>query len=96
MDIEKQIEDLCLERLKLEGDCTNIDITGSLEERAKYQAKRQINQAKIQAIDTQLDELRKEYAREYNASTPVLINDRLDRKSQRYRAITEKIIGHEL
>ena len=62
--IEKQIEDLCLERLRLERASISSE-TDSIEDQAKAEAQRQIRQARIEAIDTQLEGLRKEYAREY-------------------------------
>jgi len=65
IDIEKEIEDLCLKKLKLEREDTNQEPADNIQQQAKAQARYQIRRAKIQAIDLQLEELRKEYAREY-------------------------------
>ena len=69
--IEKQIEDLCLEKAKqmiisasgysIQGDVRVSDF-GSL---ADAELKSQIARARIQAIDSQLDELRNKLAEKY-------------------------------
>ena len=44
-----------------------MDIEQQIEDQAKVEAKRQIRQAKIEAIDAQLAGLRKQYAMDYIA-----------------------------
>ena len=65
MEIEKQIEDLCLEKLRLEREDTTQEPAGDIQQQAKAQARYQIRQAKIQAIDSQLEELRNKLAKNY-------------------------------
>ena len=67
MNIEKQIEDLCLERLRLEREDTAQAPADNIEQQAKAQARYQIRRAKIQAIDSQLEELRNQLAKNYKA-----------------------------
>ncbi len=62
---EKQIEDLCLERLRLEREDTTQEPADNIEGQAKAQARYQIRKAKIQAIDSQLEELRNRLAKNY-------------------------------
>ena len=64
MDLEKEIEDLCLERLRLEREDTTQEPTDNIEQQAKAQARYQIRRAKIQAIDSQLEELRNKLAKD--------------------------------
>ena len=65
MDFEKQIEDLCLEKLRLEREDTTQEPADNIEGQAKAQARYQIRLAKIQAIDSQLEELRNKVAKNY-------------------------------
>jgi len=68
MNIEKQIEDLCLERLRLEREDTTQEPADNIQQQAKAQARYQIRRAKIQAIDSQLEELRNKLATQFNGS----------------------------
>ena len=62
---EKQIEDLCLEKLRLEREDTTQEPADNIEQQAKAQARYQIRKAKIQAIDSQMEELRNQLAKNY-------------------------------
>ena len=63
--IEEQIENLCLEKLRLEREDTTQEPAGDIQQQAKAQARYQIRKAKIQAIDSQLEELRNKLAKNY-------------------------------
>ena len=71
MNIEKNIEDLCLELAELESwvKCVAmVNVAGlSVKEVAGIKAEQEIAIAKMEAINIQLEELRKDYAKEYNA-----------------------------
>jgi len=71
MDIEQQIEDLCLDKARNEATIFMVQQTNvfgaSMEELASLKAKKQIARARIQAIDSQLEELRNKLAKNYKA-----------------------------
>ena len=69
MDIEQQIEDLCLDKAQQEATIYRVQLTNvfraSMEELASLKAEKQIARARIQAIDSQLEELRNKLAKNY-------------------------------
>ena len=67
MDIEQQIEDLCLERLRLVREDTNQEPAGDIQQQAKSQARYEIKQARIQGIDKRLFSLRAQIANAFAA-----------------------------
>jgi len=82
MNIEKQIEDLCLERLRLEREDTTQEPADNIQQQAKAQARYQIRKAKIQAIDSQLEELRNQLAKNIKAR-----NEGMLRRQHEHRSV---------
>ena len=71
MDIEQQIEDLCLDKAQQEAIVDGCRICNKLGKKIKELAvidkEKQIALAKIQGIDSRLEELRNKLAKNYKA-----------------------------
>ena len=80
MNIEKQIEDLCLERLRLVREDTNQEPAGDIQQQAKAQARYEIKQARIQGIDKRLFSLRSQIANAFAAEHKHACNQKIKDK----------------
>ena len=96
MDIEKEIEDLCLERLRLVREDTTQAPADNIEQQAKAQARYEIKQGRIQGIDKRLFSLRSNIANAFAAQHQHAWNQKIkDKVAKNIKARNEGALQKE-